>query len=217
MSSSIRLSCPSHYNLFDLIFLTILDEKTDRVPTRDNSLVLSIDFSKFLKSKFSYLRNWLQTVELKRRLCPYVTWPLGSFLHSFTQKAKPLVEALQHRYIRHNLQWRSPCAVYYVHRGHHCSARSLFSHTIYVKANIIFVAKYVQEPRKWTDSLARPKHRKRDTRFGTWNVRSLYRTGLLKTVAKELGNYKERDHLKDQGVDGRMGSEWILGRLAGGV
>jgi hypothetical protein len=27
---------------------------------------------------------------------------------------------------------------------------------------------------------------------------------------------KERDHLEDQGVDGRMGSEWILGRLAGG-
>jgi hypothetical protein len=25
---------------------------------------------------------------------------------------------------------------------------------------------------------------------------------------------KERDHLKDQGVDGRMGSEWTLGRLA---
>jgi hypothetical protein len=28
---------------------------------------------------------------------------------------------------------------------------------------------------------------------------------------------KERDHLEDQGIDGRMGSEWILGRLAGGV
>jgi hypothetical protein len=28
---------------------------------------------------------------------------------------------------------------------------------------------------------------------------------------------KERYHLEDQGVDGRMGSEWILGRLAGGV
>jgi hypothetical protein len=27
---------------------------------------------------------------------------------------------------------------------------------------------------------------------------------------------KERDHSADQGVDGRMGSEWILGRLAGG-
>jgi hypothetical protein len=27
---------------------------------------------------------------------------------------------------------------------------------------------------------------------------------------------KERDHLKDQGVDGRMGSNWTLGRLVGG-
>jgi hypothetical protein len=27
---------------------------------------------------------------------------------------------------------------------------------------------------------------------------------------------KERDHLEDQGIDGRMGSEWILRRLAGG-
>jgi hypothetical protein len=26
---------------------------------------------------------------------------------------------------------------------------------------------------------------------------------------------KERDHLKDQGVDGRMGSKWALQRLAG--
>jgi hypothetical protein len=26
---------------------------------------------------------------------------------------------------------------------------------------------------------------------------------------------KETDHLEDRGVDGRMGSEWILGRLAG--
>jgi hypothetical protein len=29
---------------------------------------------------------------------------------------------------------------------------------------------------------------------------------------------KEIDHSEDQGVDGRMGSEWILGRLAlGGI
>jgi hypothetical protein len=28
---------------------------------------------------------------------------------------------------------------------------------------------------------------------------------------------KEKDHLEDQGVDGRMGSKWILRRLAGGV
>jgi hypothetical protein len=27
-------------------------------------------------------------------------------------------------------------------------------------------------------------------RFGTWNVRSLYRIGSLTTVARDLGNYK---------------------------
>jgi hypothetical protein len=31
-----------------------------------------------------------------------------------------------------------------------------------------------------------------------------------------LENLRERDHLKDQGVDERLGSEWILGRLAEG-
>jgi hypothetical protein len=29
-----------------------------------------------------------------------------------------------------------------------------------------------------------------DMRFGTWNVRSLYRSGSLTTVARELGKYK---------------------------
>jgi hypothetical protein len=28
---------------------------------------------------------------------------------------------------------------------------------------------------------------------------------------------RKKDHLKDQGVDGRMGSKWTLGRLVGGV
>jgi hypothetical protein len=32
-----------------------------------------------------------------------------------------------------------------------------------------------------------------------------------------VGNPKEIDHLEDQGVGGRMGSERILGRLAWGV
>jgi hypothetical protein len=32
-----------------------------------------------------------------------------------------------------------------------------------------------------------------------------------------VGSPKERDHLEDQGVGGKMGSEWILGRLAWGV
>jgi exonuclease III len=29
-----------------------------------------------------------------------------------------------------------------------------------------------------------------DMKFGTWNIRSLYRIGSLKTVARELGKYK---------------------------
>jgi hypothetical protein len=28
---------------------------------------------------------------------------------------------------------------------------------------------------------------------------------------------KKKEHFKDQGVDGRMGSKWTLGRLVGGV
>jgi hypothetical protein len=42
-------------------------------------------------------------------------------------------------------------------------------------------------------------------KFGAWDVRSHYRSGLLKT-----------DHSEGQGVDGSNGSEWILGRLSGG-
>jgi hypothetical protein len=29
-----------------------------------------------------------------------------------------------------------------------------------------------------------------DMRFGTWNIRSLYRIGTLKTVARDFGKYK---------------------------
>jgi hypothetical protein len=29
-----------------------------------------------------------------------------------------------------------------------------------------------------------------DVRFGTWNVRSLYRVGFLMTVSRELARYK---------------------------
>jgi hypothetical protein len=32
-----------------------------------------------------------------------------------------------------------------------------------------------------------------------------------------LNSLKETDHLEDQGIDGRMGSECILGRFAWGV
>jgi hypothetical protein len=57
-----------------------------------------------------------------------------------------------------------------------------------------------------------------DMRFGTWNVRSLYRSGSLKTVSGELPKYKldlvgvqEVTWGKDLGVDGRTTSRWILG------
>jgi hypothetical protein len=31
-----------------------------------------------------------------------------------------------------------------------------------------------------------------------------------------VGKPKGKNHLEDQGVDGRMGSKWTLGRLVGG-
>jgi hypothetical protein len=44
-------------------------------------------------------------------------------------------------------------------------------------------------PRTWTDTLIRPKQWKRDLGFGTWNFRSLYRSGSHTTVARELARY----------------------------
>jgi hypothetical protein len=32
-----------------------------------------------------------------------------------------------------------------------------------------------------------------------------------------VGSLKKKDHLEDQGVDGRMGSKWTLGRMVGGM
>ena len=46
------------------------------------------------------------------------------------------------------------------------------------------------KPWTWTDTLARHKQQKRDMRFGTWNVRSLYQVGLLTAAARELERYK---------------------------
>jgi hypothetical protein len=45
-------------------------------------------------------------------------------------------------------------------------------------------------PQNWTDSLEQPRQHKIDTIFGTWNGRSLYRYGSLKTVASELVKHK---------------------------
>jgi hypothetical protein len=49
------------------------------------------------------------------------------------------------------------------------------------------VIKIHTEPQTSMDSLdKRPKWRNMDIRFGTWNVRSLYRVGSLVTGSKEL-------------------------------
>jgi hypothetical protein len=53
-----------------------------------------------------------------------------------------------------------------------------------------FITKYFKVPQTWTDSLVQPKHWKKDMRFGTWNVRSLYRVDAIKSVVGELEKYK---------------------------
>jgi hypothetical protein len=47
------------------------------------------------------------------------------------------------------------------------------------------------KPRNWTDFLdKRPKQKKMDMKYGTWNVRSMYRAGSLRAVAEEISKYK---------------------------
>jgi hypothetical protein len=54
-----------------------------------------------------------------------------------------------------------------------------------------FVNKDHRKPRAWTDSLnKRPNGKKMDMKFGTWNVRSMYRAGSLRAVAEEIPKYK---------------------------
>jgi hypothetical protein len=51
-----------------------------------------------------------------------------------------------------------------------------------------------KKPRTWTDSVdKRPKRKKMHMRYGTWNVRSMYRAGSLRTVAEEISKYYKLD------------------------
>jgi hypothetical protein len=53
------------------------------------------------------------------------------------------------------------------------------------------VTKCHKRHQTWTYSLEKQhKLKEMDMTFGTWNVRSLYRTGSLMTVAKEMSKYK---------------------------
>jgi hypothetical protein len=50
--------------------------------------------------------------------------------------------------------------------------------------------KQIHIPWALTDILVRPKQWTRDMRFGTWNVRSMFGSRSLLTVARELVRYK---------------------------
>jgi hypothetical protein len=50
--------------------------------------------------------------------------------------------------------------------------------------NLSSVTKYWRQPPTRIHSLVQPTHRKMDTGFRMWNIRSLYSTGLLKKVAR---------------------------------
>jgi hypothetical protein len=64
------------------------------------------------------------------------------------------------------------------------------------------VTKCFTRPWTWTDSLnKRAKVRKMDIRFGTWNVRNLYRAGSLITVATEIARFSGSTR-------GPMGQGW---------
>jgi len=52
------------------------------------------------------------------------------------------------------------------------------------------VTKRIQLSWAWTDTSVQIKQWKRDMRFGTWNVRSLYRAGSIATAAGKLAWYK---------------------------
>jgi hypothetical protein len=49
-----------------------------------------------------------------------------------------------------------------------------------------------KKPWTWTDSLdKRSKRKKMDMKFGTWNVRSMYRAGSVRVVGEEISKYKQ--------------------------
>ena len=52
------------------------------------------------------------------------------------------------------------------------------------------MSKHFTIPRSWADSWEQRKLWERDTRFGTWNVKSLYMASFLTTVARGLVRFR---------------------------
>ena len=61
--------------------------------------------------------------------------------------------------------------------------------TSHRKSHYVTISSH-KKPQTWTDTLVRHKQWKRDMRFGTCSVRSLYRAGSLTATARELERYK---------------------------
>jgi endonuclease/exonuclease/phosphatase family metal-dependent hydrolase len=53
-----------------------------------------------------------------------------------------------------------------------------------------YITKPNTEPRTWTENRNRPSRGKKDLRIGTWNVRTLYRGGVLGELTAEMRRYK---------------------------
>jgi hypothetical protein len=48
-----------------------------------------------------------------------------------------------------------------------------------------------KKPQTWTDSLDRQLMcKKMDMRFGTWNVRGMYKAGSLRAIVEEISKYR---------------------------
>jgi hypothetical protein len=62
-----------------------------------------------------------------------------------------------------------------------------------------------------------PSYLAYDELHSLYSSPDIIRQGERREKCTRWESPKERDHLKDQGVGGKMGSEWILGRLAWGV
>jgi hypothetical protein len=70
--------------------------------------------------------------------------------------------------------------------------------------------KVIRVPRGGIDPLVRPKQWKRDLRFGTWHVRSLYRSGSFTAIARELAR-NELDLVGVLKLGGTKGEQYEQG------
>ena len=95
---------------------------------------------------------------------------------------------------RNDLQYGGPMRIYWISSSGHPTRGG---QPVFGSGEVLttphrksyHVTKCLQETRTWTDTPVQPNQRKKDMRFATWNVRSLYRAGSLTAAARELARY----------------------------